>query len=555
MSRIPPQPSERLDRSKVVTFTFDGRSYTGVEGDTIASALYAAGRRTFTRSFKYHRRRGLLCCAGQCANCLVDVDGAPGVRACTEPVREGMEVSHQNALPSLEFDVMRATDIVGGPFTPPGFYYKTFIRPRRLWPLYEKVLRSAAGLGRVRERQAEREWRTEYRRRHADVLVVGGGAAGLAAAIRAAELGADVVLADEGPEPGGRMLAEGGASRARELAARAAELGVEVLPSSPALGFFDGLVRSGTATRCTRSARGATSPRPGRSSSRSCSRATTCRGVMLAGGACRLAALYGVAPGRRAVVATTSERGAEAALVLRDLGVEIVAVADLRPKPSGPATDALLAAGVPVLVGATVVAAKGQRDVRGAVISDATGERTLRCDLLAVSGGFVPADSLLAQAGGRARYDEVAGCFRVGELPDHVLAAGELTGAASAELAERSGAVAGAEAALALGFGDDAARSQLAQDRAALERPGPAVAPAMPAPVASGEGRGKCFVCLCEDVTAKDLHLSVAEGYDSIELSKRYTTVTMGPCQGRMCQLASAKAIGRETGRSLRTSG
>ena len=242
MSRLPEQRGERIDRDTEVTFTFDGREVSGFEGDTIGSALFAGGQRTFSRSFKYHRRRGLLCCAGQCPNCLVSVDGAPGVRACTEPVREGMRVEHMNAEPSLDFDVMRATDLFGGPFTPPGFYYKTFIRPRRFWPLYEKFLRHAAGLGKLRKSQPEREWRTEYRRRHADVLVIGGGAAGLSAAAEAAELGADVVLADEGPEPGGRLLAEGGVAYARELAERARTAGVEVLANAPALGMFDGLV-------------------------------------------------------------------------------------------------------------------------------------------------------------------------------------------------------------------------------------------------------------------------------------------------------------------------
>ena len=189
MTRLPAQPAELLDRSREVTFTFDGRPVRGHEGDTIGSALYAAGRRTFSRSFKYHRRRGLLCCAGQCPNCIVAVDGAPGVRACVEPVTEGMRVEHLNAQPGLELDVMRATDLFGSNFTPPGFYYKTFIRPRRLWPVYEKVLRHAAGLGVLRKEQPEREWRTEYRRRHADVLVVGGGPAGVNAARAAVEAG------------------------------------------------------------------------------------------------------------------------------------------------------------------------------------------------------------------------------------------------------------------------------------------------------------------------------------------------------------------------------
>ena len=278
MTRLPPHPAEQIDRNRPVTFTFDGKKVKALEGDTIGSALYAAGQRTFSRSFKYHRRRGLMCCSGQCPNCLVAVDGAPGIRACTEPVRDGAKVEHMNARPSLDFDVMSVTDTVGGPFTPPGFYYKTFIRPRRLWPTYEKVLRNAAGLGRLPETQADRTWRTEYRRRHTDVLVVGGGAAGLAAATAAAKRGADVVLVDDGPQPGGRLLWEGGQEHARTLLAGARDAGVEILSSATAIGDFDGLVAVGRATRCIRSAPSSTSTRPAGLSSRSCSPATICPG-------------------------------------------------------------------------------------------------------------------------------------------------------------------------------------------------------------------------------------------------------------------------------------
>src|ERR1700722_1344330 len=198
MSRLAPQAGERIDRSKTISFTFDGKQVTAFEGDTIGSALYAAGQRTFSRSFKYHRRRGLMCVAGQCPNYICSVDGAPGARACIEPAREGLVVEHVNATPSLEHDGMEITDRAGTKFTPPGFYYKTFIRPRQLGPVYEKVLRNAAGLGKLREQQPEREWRTEYRRRHADVLVGGGGIAGLNAAEPGAAAGGEVVLVDEG---------------------------------------------------------------------------------------------------------------------------------------------------------------------------------------------------------------------------------------------------------------------------------------------------------------------------------------------------------------------
>jgi sarcosine oxidase, subunit alpha len=546
MSRLPENDGQRIDREQEVSFTFDGKPVAGLEGDTIGSALFAAGRRTFSRSFKYHRPRGLLCCAGQCPNCLVAVDGAPGVRACTEPVREGMKVEHMNASPSLEFDVMRATDKFGGPFTPPGFYYKTFIRPRRFWPLYEKVLRHAAGLGRIAKSQPEREWRTEYRRRHADVLVVGGGAAGLSAALAAAEQGADVVLCDEGPEPGGRLLAEGGHGHARELAERAREVGVELLASAPALGAFDGLVAVWEGDTLHQIRAGRIVYATGAIEQPLLFPGNDLPGVMLSGGACRLAALYGVKPGERAVVAAVCDRGLEAAAALHDVGVELVAVADLRDNGGTRALNGLLKRGVRPLRGMTVLEARGRGQVQGAVVGKPgaeEGEHAFGCDLVVVSGGTAPATSLLTQAGARTAYDRQLGCFVLRDLPDELYAAGEVAGAGELADAERTGATAGRAAAAALGFGE------VREDGHAgppAQRPEVAVPP----PVTSRR-EGKCFACLCEDVTAKDIHLSVEEGYDSIELSKRYTTTTMGPCQGRMCQLPAVRLMAQETGQSL----
>ena len=535
MSRLAPQPGERIDRTRQISFTFDGKRVTAFEGDTIGSALYAAGQRTFSRSFKYHRRRGLMCVAGQCPNCICSVDGAPGARMCTEPAREGLVVEHVNATPSLEHDVMEITDRAGTKFTPPGFYYKTFIRPRKLWPLYEKLLRNAAGLGKLRAEQPEREWRTEYRRRHADVLVVGGGIAGRAAAAAAASAGADVVLVDEG------------------LAGQTAPLdGVELIAGGSALGSFDRLVPvwQGDTLHQIRAARLVFAT--GTIEQPLVFAGNDLPGVMLTGGALRLAQTYAVLPGERAVIATTTDRGLTAAQALRAAGVEIVAVCDLRPEVNELGRE-LRRAGVPVFTGHTVIEARGRKGVQTAVISAlnpsfATDEHEFDCDSVLMSGGAVPATSLLLQAGAKTEYDERRGHFAIAELPAGVFAAGEVIGVTGDETAARSGELAGLKAAHELGFGDKHSRAQL---QVLGTAPAADDEPVAVAPPVAGASRGKCFACFCEDVTSKDIGLSIDEGYDSIELSKRYTTVTMGPCQGRMCQLQSVRLMAQHNGTSL----
>jgi sarcosine oxidase subunit alpha len=554
-ARLPERPGERIDRARPVPFEWDGKPVSGFAGDTIASALFASGQRVFSRSFKYHRPRGELCGCGHCANSLVTVDGRPGIRACSEPIVAGMKVSHQNAWPSLDFDVMSATDKFGGPFTPPGFYYKTFIKPRRLWPYYEKVLRRAAGLGKLPKRQDEREWRTEYRRRHCDVLVVGGGIAGLAAALRAAEAGADVVLCDEDSEPGGRLLAEAGTERARELAQRARAAGVEILSRAPALGFFDGLVPvwQDSTLHQIRAARFVAAT--GTIEQPLVFADNDLPGVMLAGGARRMAALYGLRLGRQAVVATVSDDGLDAALALHAAGIPVAAVADLRAEPTALVARAQ-EQGLRVLQGHTVVRAIGKKGVEGAVLArvDDRGnavagtEQRLDCDLLAVSAGAAPATSLLLQSGARARYDQAAGRFVADALPPSVHAAGSVAGHEDADAAELSGTLAGAEAAAALGLRSNGLEDLRAQVDG-LATPSPVASP--PAQARDAKKGGKAFVDLDEDITVKDIEYAAAEGYDTIELSKRYTTVTMGPSQGRLSQVASIRALAGVTGLSM----
>jgi sarcosine oxidase, subunit alpha len=460
--RLPPQPGERIDRSEELLFTFRGKPVRAFEGDTFGSALYAAGQRIFSRSFKYHRPRGLLCCSGSCPNCMMTVEGVPNVRICAEPVRHGARVAPQNVWGSLEHDALAVTDKLGGPFTPVGFYYRTMIRPRWAWPLYEKFLRTVAGLGSL-DKHAERSGRYDVEHRRAEVLIVGGGRAGREAAAEHTAAGRQVVLVDEGfVEP---------------LA------GVEVVAPGRALGIWEGglvpvdagrILYRYRAERIVVATGAIEQPLvfPG----------NDLVGVMLPQGVRRLVEDWGIKPGEKTVVVTVDENGREAAAALRRAGVEINGVYDLRRERI------------------REIVARGRKGMLRSVEIDG---RKLACDLLVMSGGRQPAYSLLSQAGARIEYDDERGIFVPTDLPANVEAVGAVTGE----------------------IGITAA------------------------PAASYNGaakQGKCFVCVCEDVTDKDVKRAIGEGFDSIELAKRYTTVTMGPCQGRLCHLPSIRLYARE---------
>jgi sarcosine oxidase subunit alpha len=482
--RLPERPSERINRSQPLSFTFHGKTVQGFAGDTIGSAMYANGQRVFSRSFKYHRPRGLQCCSGHCANCQMTVDGIPNVRVCTEPLREGAAVTGQNYVGSLQHDLMQVTDKLGGPFTPPGFYYKTFIRPRRLWPLYEKFLRGAAGLGKL-DRNGARQERVDVENRHVDVVVVGGGRTGLEAAIAAATSGESVIVVDEGYDVGGALLADpDGIATASDLRARAAAAGVELLAPSVAIGLFEqGLVPVAYGNLLLKLRAHRVVVASGVVEQPLVFPGNDLVGVMLPDAVRRLVNGFSIRPGGRAVVLTVDDRGLRAAADLEAAGVQIAEVVDFRTAPMPPAVEA-----------------QGRG---GKVYQVAINGRHVKADLVVMAGSPQPNYKLLAQAGARVAFDAGRGVFVPRDLPAHVTAVGSAAG----EVGK----------------------------------------PAVPAPVLDHRG-DKCFVCFCEDQTVKDLKYAIDEGFDSIELSKRYTTITMGPCQGRLCHTNSIRVYAKTTG-------
>jgi sarcosine oxidase, subunit alpha len=460
--RLPPQQGERIDRDREVAFTFHGATVRGFEGDTLASALYAEGQRVFSRSFKYHRQRGLLCCRGTCPNCMVSVDGVPNVRACVTPVSEGAQVEAQNVWGSLDHDLLAVTDKVGGPFTPVGFYYRTMIRPRRAWPLYERFLRSVAGLGKI-DQHAGRSRRYDVEHRRAEVLVVGGGSAGLQAAREALAEGARVVVVDDGPDP----VELEGADVVRGTAIGIYEGGLVPVDGGSVLYRY-------RAERIVVAAGAVEQPLlfPG----------NDLVGVVLPEAVRRLVGRWSLRPGVRAVVVSADEQGLDTVAFLQQAGTDVAEVVDLRETR------------------VRQIAAQGHGGRLGSVELDG---RKVSCDLLVMSGGRQPAYALLAHAGARVEYDDARGVFLPTDLPAGV----EVVGTAAGEV-------------------DDAT---------------------VPAATYNGAaGKGKCFVCVCEDVTDKDVKRAIAEGFDSIELAKRYTTLTMGPCQGKLCHLSSIRLYARE---------
>jgi len=469
-----------------VKFRFHHKLVEAQSGDTIAAALYRDGQRIFSRSFKYHRPRGLLCVSGKCPNCLMNVDGVPNVRTCITPVREGMKVKAQNAYPSLETDFLSVTQRFDW-LMPVGWYYKTLTHPT-MWHAAEPTIRKVAGLGEVLP-SAPTEY--EHAWMHADTAVIGGGWAGMQAALAAAERGEQVILIDDQGALGGqlRYRKRTGPIPDDVIARLPAAKNIRILQNSYCFGLYEGNLLG----VLQRHPHAAASERLMHLRARHTVVATGAYetpflfpnndlvGVMLSSGVLRLLHLYGVPAGKRAVIVGESAATGEVSAELRGGGIEVLAVVE---------PDA-------------VVRATGSGKVDG--IQTRTGD--FSCDLIVICGPRVPDTGLIAQAGGKIEWSDVQGSFLPTVLPPHVSAVGDAAGEAVANTG-------------------------------------------VPLPASK-----RAFVCLCSDVSSTDLCDGIAEGFDQIETLKRYTTATMGPCQGRMCQLSAIGVCARETGRSVGQTG
>ena len=553
-----------LDRDKVVSFQFDGRTYTGYEGDTIASALAANSVKLISRSFKYHRPRGILSMAGQDGNTLVQVGDEPGVRADARAIEEGMVVTAQNVVGSLENDYGRVVESLGQ-FLPVGFYYKAFYKPKGAWRFWEPIIRRMAGLGRVDP--ASRSDYTDKQYRFSDVAVIGGGPAGMSAALEAAESGAEVLLVDENPMLGGSLNYARFSVNRSDVETMSRNLvrdveqhpGIEALTSARCTGWFDDNWLSIAAKhRLLKLRSQSVVIASGSFEQPAVFHNNDLPGVMLGSAAQRLLRLYAVKPGQRAVVMTGNDDGYGVALDLLDAGIDVAAVLEMRKElPAGELTQAVLGREVEVLCNHAIYSAipgPAKRSIKGVTAAAIAGDgrlsvakRNIGCDLLCMSVGYSPAAQLLCHSGRQLTYDEPTSMLQVAAAPLHgnsekAIVAGSLNGAFDLQAVLADGKHAGWAAADLAGFGQ----------KTEPAKPDLQAAPDQnyPWPIFQ-HPEGKEFVDYDEDLQIKDIEQSVAEGYDDLELVKRYSTVVMGPSQGRQSALNNLRIATRAAGRPL----
>ena len=561
----------RIDRSQTLSFRFNGKSFSGYAGDTLASALLANGILVVGRSFKLHRARGIVGCGAEEPNAILQIGtGAstlPNQRATQIELYDGLEARTTKGWPSVNFDLAAINDVFSR-LIGAGFYYKTFMYPRALWEYYERFIRHSAGIGKSpREPDPDRY---EHRNAHCDVLIAGAGPAGIMAALAAAKSGARVIIADEQNEFGGSLLSSMetiDAQPAAEWLQRTLETlakfkNVTRLPRSTVFGYYDQNFLT-IAERCTDHlgehqhdrvrerlwrvrakqvvlAQGAferplvfcNNDRPG---------------VMLASAVSSYVNRYAVCSGQRVVVFTNNDSAYQTAIDLRHAGVVVAAIVDSRAEGAAALGAEAQDTGIPIMSGHIVTDVSGRRRVTGVRIVQWSGDTSatvhntinIDCDLLAMSGGWSPAVHLHSQAGGRNEWDEGLQCFVPSESVQACVSAGAGNGRWSLQDCLRSGLETGVDAAARCGFqsANLTAPSVCDVESNSLE-------PLWRVPASKDPDRcPKQFLDFQNDTSVADVRLAVREGYQNIEHVKRYTALGFGTDQGKLGNINGIAAL------------
>ena len=563
-------PTTRIDPSRRIAFKYRGKTFHGIEGDTVATALYANGVRIFSRSLKYHRPRGIYSLDGESGNCLMQINGMPNVHAEQTLLKDNMHVEPQNVLGTPEWDLLGILDQFHWAM-PAGFYYRMFHRPYRFWPFFMKQLRKIAGLGRLNPNSSGKNYDELYL--NAEVCVVGAGPAGMRAALAAASHGLRVVLLEAQPWLGGCFdyrTSEYSAGmalfqRAQQLAEKVEQtVNIRIFRKTSLLGIYnDNLI-----TACQKDSKAdSDDERYIEIRAESIVVATGCTerplifennerpGVMQAGCAQRLARTYGLLPGRRAVFSIGHDMGLEAAVDLADVGLTVACVADCRSAGQDPLLiEALAERQIPYLQGWVAAGARGAKTLKSVWLTTTDGalKRKFKCDLLVSSAGLSTVPNPLFLTPARMAYDTHTGLFLPRRLPPKIHAAGQMMGYQSAESIEASGHLAGLSAVTDCGI--DVAK-QLNEARGHLnDLPGP---PRGCDLVRAPGRQDRQFICFDEDVTVNHIYQACEMGFDRPELAKRFTAAGTGPTQagipGQNLPMAVARYRGQPLGATVPT--